>query len=845
MKHIKRIKIDIDKKNFKVIPSVQFDNARFLHINLVNGSMLFDLTGCSVKISGTKPDGTIIFNNCTIINEKEGFIEVELTEQINAVPGIVKCELKLYDGNGVLTTKNFDIEVSASATANGITSSNEFKALTDALKVVQGIDNKADKEKVEEKFGEVYEQLDTIETAKATKIELEVERKRIDNFVSLPEGSTVGNAELTDGRIGADGMTYKNIGDAIREQNKRLSNGLYINTGALSANKMKFMIPAKKNLLDNKMLKLNKYVNAQGDIGNSNGFILIDSYIELNNSKTYKFKYSGQAYYAYYNDKKTFISHVSDNSTTTDKEKTLDIPSGAKYIKISLKEEYLQDAILQEGDINTTSHLSEDIKVNGQNIDDDSITIEKIDTDNFNIKVNGANIDDSSIPLKKIDTSEFETKIQYIKKAKIVIGKYYQHGKITQNASSGASCYEPIKINRGLTYYYSNLYGYFCSVKYEDGTIKALTDYTSNPGNTTASLSGNFTAEQDGYIYLSFNTLISNKEYMFCNCEIPSKYQEGVFYLKLDNLELKPLEEMNNNEQNKEEDNNNDNDDVLPEANNSTKKVTTVTVKQEGTGDYTSLRNCFESIKPNENNEYIVEIYKGTYDIKSYYTAEEWNKESFVGLFVPDYVTLKGIGNKKEIIVKAKDTVYRQNLSTLNLKNTCSLENITVIAEKLRYAIHDDYANNNNIYYKRYVKNCDFIGRDLRFWSVYGSGCKNGCDWEFVDCNFEFDGEVTGKYGFSNHNNVGWDREGFIKFDNCRFGGEGLRFGSLNTGANNINTQVKITGCKMKELLLTEENSAAKGPGILFTVTGYGNRIEKTTIRNSDGKDYSKNIDLI
>lgn len=162
MKHIKKMKIDIDKKSLETVSSVQYDsNTRFLHISLVNNSLPLDLTGCSVKISAIKPDDTAIFNSCTIIDTKQGFVEAELTEQINAAQGNVKCELKIYSETGVLTTKTFDIEVTASITASkAITSKNEFKALTDALKVVQGIDNKADKEKVEEKFGEVYEQLD-------------------------------------------------------------------------------------------------------------------------------------------------------------------------------------------------------------------------------------------------------------------------------------------------------------------------------------------------------------------------------------------------------------------------------------------------------------------------------------------------------------------------------------------------------------------------------------------------------------------------------------------------------------------------------------------------------------
>lgn len=42
--------------------------------------------------------------------------------------------------------------------------------------------------------------------------------ERINSFTKLEEGSTTGDAELIDGRIGANGVTYDNIGSAIREQ---------------------------------------------------------------------------------------------------------------------------------------------------------------------------------------------------------------------------------------------------------------------------------------------------------------------------------------------------------------------------------------------------------------------------------------------------------------------------------------------------------------------------------------------------------------------------------------------------------------------------------------------------
>jgi hypothetical protein len=77
------------------IRAMQGDNkTRFLYVSVLNDGEPYPLENIYPVFRGTKPDGTTVFNEC---NKVDGYIVVELTNQILAVPGIGHFEIALYN----------------------------------------------------------------------------------------------------------------------------------------------------------------------------------------------------------------------------------------------------------------------------------------------------------------------------------------------------------------------------------------------------------------------------------------------------------------------------------------------------------------------------------------------------------------------------------------------------------------------------------------------------------------------------------------------------------------------------------------------------------------------------
>ena len=109
----------------------------------------------------------------------------------------------------------------------------------------------------EDSLGARLDKVDSLLAHKASQNDLNIEKARIDSFVKLAEGSTTGDAELIDARVGADGIVYENIGANIRDV--ALGNG--IRNGIITPIKTSFIDVETDNLIYGTTYEKGKGIN--------------------------------------------------------------------------------------------------------------------------------------------------------------------------------------------------------------------------------------------------------------------------------------------------------------------------------------------------------------------------------------------------------------------------------------------------------------------------------------------------------------------------------------------------------------------------------------------------------
>lgn len=136
-----RISLDIHDTNSQAMLNVKKDDtARKIYFSLTDGGRPYQIAeGCTAVFRAKKPDGTILYNNCTI---NDNVIDYTLTQQTSASVGIVECELTLYGlDSRQITSPRFTLIIEDNLYSESeVESTNEFTELTAAIAEVGNLD---------------------------------------------------------------------------------------------------------------------------------------------------------------------------------------------------------------------------------------------------------------------------------------------------------------------------------------------------------------------------------------------------------------------------------------------------------------------------------------------------------------------------------------------------------------------------------------------------------------------------------------------------------------------------------------------------------------------------------
>ena len=683
-----------------------------IQTTITANGQLFNFDHLAVFFNAVLPNGYVVRDKVTNVdyaNSKLNYVVADsFLQEVAQVTAWFSFE---NDEKIIDSTKNFQYSV-IGGWKECIPQGNYIYELSEIQREIEEIISNKDFTSIFSKISSIEKKYDEQLAEKANQTALNVEKARIDSFTTLAVGSTTGDAELIDGRTGADGITYANIGGAVRGQVSGLKSDVDANFTFVT------------QLLKASARVNGKYYYRDTHIKGDNADFAVYPEIPIYSGKTYNLVDAvGIFTTVSYDGGATATSLMLGTSTRVSDLSFTATGDGLLYVTTTTG----TNAMVFDADYTQAAYAYVEGKTNWQ-LKNDSV---------------GNQITEENCTF-------FKHLEQYLLKANKTTGKYYTaySGLLETPTKAETSIFSGVNLIAGETYTFINVYGYFTQIFDKSGVfIDKLTT------STDVSVTVTYTPSVNCVVYVS---AVNTEVPMLVNSSniLPQTYIEGIYKNVLDIV-----------------------DTTLTQAGMAAdaktvgdKFPTTLTVKKDGTGDYTTVVAAVTqaNVLSDAGKTVNINIYEGDYDLLA-----ELGGSTFLsaidrsgvfaerqGLRLKKNVNLFGVGY---VILRYElpDTatyVQSQCTSALNLYQTNSIENIEFIAKNCRYALHDE-TNGGNPYLTRYIKNCRFthLGNVPGLWeypTVLGGGAGGGSDYTFINSQF-----ITTTYGqawsyHTNHNQV-------------------------------------------------------------------------------------------
>lgn len=291
-------------------------SAHVWRVEVLDGGQAADLSGYAAVGYFVRPDGVTVAVSGTITGN---VVEVELAASVYAQAGALHATIDLTGNDQEITLAEAALYVHEreGGTILVVDPSAEFIRDVAALdNAVTALDAKA-----------------TAQAAAAATLtnRVGVAEGRIDSFVALADGSTTGDAELADIRVGQGGTAYPTAGDAVRGQVGAVM-GIVTDDIAEAAG---------VNLYNHLTTKDHVFLNASTGDEETSEIYYASDYIDISGQAvTVKlFRYTGTVAVRmhFFDAEKVQLQRVTFNPATNPDGKKYTPSSGAKYMRLCVE----------------------------------------------------------------------------------------------------------------------------------------------------------------------------------------------------------------------------------------------------------------------------------------------------------------------------------------------------------------------------------------------------------------------------------------------------------------------------------------------------------------------------